>query len=96
MLSISWPVAVKEPHRQRSDALEVGGLPAQAGACGEGDALYTTGPGLALSVVTADCVPVLLAGPEGLAAVLRIRVNLNPHRVRIQFIEIYLNLEAMI
>jgi hypothetical protein len=44
-------------------------LPAQAGACGEGDALYTAETGLALSVVTADCVPVLLAGPEGLAAV---------------------------
>ncbi|HEV7785250.1 MAG TPA: polyphenol oxidase family protein, partial [Thermoanaerobaculia bacterium] len=44
-------------------------LPAQAGACGEGDALYTVETGLALSVVTADCVPVLLAGPEGLAAV---------------------------
>jgi YfiH family protein len=44
-------------------------LPAQAGACGEGDALYTVDSGLALSVVTADCVPVLIAGPEGLAAV---------------------------
>ncbi len=44
-------------------------LPAQAGACGEGDALYTADSGLALSVVTADCVPVLIAGPEGLAAV---------------------------
>lgn len=44
-------------------------LPAQAGACGEGDALYTGEAGLALSVVTADCVPVLVAGPEGLAAV---------------------------
>ncbi|MFY9822718.1 MAG: polyphenol oxidase family protein [Thermoanaerobaculia bacterium] len=47
-------------------------LPAEAGACGEGDALYTFPggeTGLALSVVTADCVPVLLAGPEGLAAV---------------------------
>jgi YfiH family protein len=43
-------------------------LPAVPGACGEGDAL-TGGDGLALSVVTADCVPVLLAGPGGLAAV---------------------------
>jgi YfiH family protein len=33
------------------------------GECGEGDALTTDRPGLALAVVTADCVPVLLAGP---------------------------------
>jgi YfiH family protein len=44
-------------------------LPAQVGACGEGDALYTAKTNLALSVVTADCVPVLVVGPEGLAAV---------------------------
>jgi purine-nucleoside/S-methyl-5'-thioadenosine phosphorylase / adenosine deaminase len=44
-------------------------LPARPGPCGEGDALYTEKAGLALSVVTADCVPVLLAGPEGLAAI---------------------------
>jgi hypothetical protein len=45
-------------------------LPARPGCCGEGDAVYGDAPGLALSVVTADCVPVLLAGPEGrLAAV---------------------------
>lgn len=44
-------------------------LPAQAGFCGEGDALWTDRAGLALSVITADCVPVVLAGPGGLAAV---------------------------
>lgn len=44
-------------------------LPASPGECGEGDALVTRAAGLALSVVTADCVPVLLAGPGGLAAV---------------------------
>jgi polyphenol oxidase len=44
-------------------------LPARAGACGEGDALWTERSGLALSVITADCVPVVLAGPGGLAAV---------------------------
>lgn len=44
-------------------------LPARPGHCGEGDALFGEAPGLALSVVTADCVPVLLAGPSGLAAV---------------------------
>lgn len=36
---------------------------ARPGICGEGDALWTDRPGLALSVVTADCVPVVLAGP---------------------------------
>jgi len=48
-------------------------LPAVAGECGAGDALWSAHPsgghGLALSIATADCVPVLLAGPEGLAAV---------------------------
>jgi YfiH family protein len=44
-------------------------LPARPGHCGEGDALFGDAPDLALSVVTADCVPVLLAGPRGLAAV---------------------------
>jgi YfiH family protein len=44
-------------------------LPARPGACGEGDALFTEEGGLALSVATADCVPVLVAGPRGLAAI---------------------------
>lgn len=44
-------------------------LPAHSGHCGEGDALFGSAPDLALSVVTADCVPVLLAGRRGLAAV---------------------------
>ncbi|HEX6902040.1 MAG TPA: polyphenol oxidase family protein [Thermoanaerobaculia bacterium] len=44
-------------------------LPARAGWCGEGDALYTEEAGLVLSVITADCVPVLVAGPEGLASI---------------------------
>jgi YfiH family protein len=44
-------------------------LPAQAGFCGEGDALYTEERGIALSVITADCVPVLVAGPGGIAAI---------------------------
>lgn len=34
-----------------------------------GDALWTDCKGLALSVVTADCVPLLLAGSDGIAAV---------------------------
>jgi polyphenol oxidase len=46
-------------------------LPAHPGACGEGDALLSRvgrEDGIALSIVTADCVPVLLAGPAGIAA----------------------------
>ncbi|HYH47477.1 MAG TPA: peptidoglycan editing factor PgeF [Thermoanaerobaculia bacterium] len=44
-------------------------LAALPGECGEGDALVSGPGGPALCVVTADCVPVLLAGPEGIAAV---------------------------
>jgi polyphenol oxidase len=43
-------------------------LAARAGDCGEGDALLAHEPGLALAIVTADCVPVLIAGPRRLAA----------------------------
>lgn len=57
------PVAwAKQIHSARA-------LPAHPGHCGEGDALFGNTPDLALSVVTADCVPILLAGPKGLAAV---------------------------
>lgn len=35
----------------------------QAGCAGEGDALVTRAPGLAVSVRTADCFPILLADP---------------------------------
>jgi hypothetical protein len=42
---------------------------AEAGECGEGDALVTRRAGLALRVVTADCVPVVLASPNAVAAV---------------------------
>ena len=41
----------------------------EPGLQGEGDALVTDRNGLALCVITADCVPVLLSGPGGLAAV---------------------------
>ena len=39
------------------------------GFAGEGDALVTARPGLALSVITADCVPVLIAMGDAIAAV---------------------------
>ncbi len=42
---------------------------AEPGCCGEGDALWTDRRSLALVVVTADCVPVLLAAPGRIAAV---------------------------
>jgi YfiH family protein len=35
---------------------------------GDGDALVTSEPGVALGILTADCVPVLLSGPGGVAA----------------------------
>ena len=41
----------------------------RGGLCGEGDALVTDRAGLALSVVTADCVPVLIAAGPRVAAV---------------------------
>ena len=44
-------------------------LAGRSGECGEGDALATSTRGLALSVVTADCVPVLLAADDRVAAV---------------------------
>lgn len=44
-------------------------LEAGEGDCGEGDALTTARSALALTVATADCVPVLLAGGGRVAAV---------------------------
>jgi YfiH family protein len=44
-------------------------LEARPGSCGEGDALATRQPDLALSVVTADCVPLLLGGEDEIASV---------------------------
>ncbi len=44
-------------------------LAAREGNCGEGDALISTTLDLALVVVTADCVPVLLAAADKVAAI---------------------------
>ena len=44
-------------------------LVAREGFCGRGDALWTDRTGLALSVITADCVPLVLAGGGRVAAV---------------------------
>ncbi|MDA8016159.1 MAG: polyphenol oxidase family protein [Thermoanaerobaculia bacterium] len=50
------PAWVRQIHS--ADVLEA----RSSGPCGPADALTTRGAGLGLSVVTADCVPVLLAG----------------------------------
>src|SRR4051812_50133243 len=44
-------------------------LPARPGFCGEGDGLFTEERGLALSVITADCGPLLMAGAPGVGPV---------------------------
>jgi YfiH family protein len=49
---------VVDAHRQGVD-----------GSRGDGDALIARAEGLALAIVTADCVPVLLAGDDAVAAV---------------------------
>lgn len=46
----------------------VAAAPGACGVIGEGDALVVTEPGTTVGVLTADCVPVLMVGPEGAAA----------------------------
>lgn len=58
-LELAW---ARQVHSARA-------LEATPGNCGEGDALVTGRPGLALCVAIADCVPVLLASGDRLAAV---------------------------
>ncbi len=58
-LAIAW---ARQVHSARV-------LEARPGDCGEGDALITRERGLGLTIATADCVPVLLAGRCTLAAV---------------------------
>lgn len=59
-----WPVArVSQVHGDGLLEATTGGV------IGEADALYTTTSGLLLCVRVADCVPVLLAGPQVVAAV---------------------------
>ncbi len=42
---------------------------ARDGPCGEGDGLWTAEPGLALCIVTADCVPIVCGSQRRLAAI---------------------------
>lgn len=67
-LDAAWPGASRAlaAMRQVHGSTVLEGRP---GGCGEGDALVTTTPGLALAVVTADCVPILLASAERVAAI---------------------------
>lgn len=44
-------------------------LDATPGSNGQGDALITDRAGLALAIVTADCLPILVAGPTRIAAI---------------------------
>ena len=55
--------ALRQVHSARAVAV------AGPGFHGEADGLHTGEAGLALSVITADCVPVVVAGPGGLAAI---------------------------
>ncbi|MCP4202074.1 MAG: laccase domain-containing protein [bacterium] len=43
--------------------------PAAIGDCGEGDGLWTQRRGLALSIVTADCIPIVCGSENGMAAI---------------------------
>jgi hypothetical protein len=54
--------ALRQVHSARVVGVDAGGF------AGEGDGLVTARPGLALSVITADCVPVLIAAPGAVAA----------------------------
>ena len=55
----------KQVHR--ADVLEVDA--GQSGVLGEADALIARVPGPVLAILTADCTPVVLAGPSGVAIV---------------------------
>lgn len=61
-LSQSWPgptATLKQTHSDQVHVVEA----VCGGEQGEGDALVTNVPGTAISIRTADCVPVLLADP---------------------------------
>jgi YfiH family protein len=58
--SLSWPdtsalATLKQVHSNRVVVAETGGL------LGEGDALISNRPGIALAIRTADCLPILIA-----------------------------------
>jgi polyphenol oxidase len=57
------PAAVVWMHQVHGRNVAVAGRPRPAGAVPAADAVVTADPDLALAVLTADCVPVLLADP---------------------------------
>lgn len=68
----AWPTGLLPAGVERSWLTQIHSaltLEARPGACGEGDALIVRRPALAAIVAVADCVPVLLAGRAGVAAV---------------------------
>lgn len=68
----AWPPGLLPPGVARGWLTQVHSARALDGApgpCGEGDALVVRRPALAATVAVADCVPVLLAGSAGVAAV---------------------------
>lgn len=62
------PTGVEAAWLDQIHSADVHGVEAP-GCAGEGDALVTDRSGMALAVVTADCVPVLLAGAGHISAV---------------------------
>ena len=65
--SESAVAVVHQVHGDRIVEAEGGGSPLRPQQ--DADAIYTMEPGIFLAVRTADCVPILLAGPGGVAAV---------------------------
>jgi YfiH family protein len=59
-LQLSWPRQIHS-----SVLLEA----EREGCCGDGDAIHTDKSGVALSVVTADCLPIVVAGPSHLTTI---------------------------
>jgi YfiH family protein len=64
------PVVLQDAWEQRPDKTQVHGVAtaqvtAVAQLCGEVDGLYSSTAGIPVSVITADCVPILLARRDG-------------------------------
>lgn len=62
---VSSLVLARQVHGTR--VLEVDG--SASGIVGEADALVTRSPGVVLAILSADCAPVVLAGPDGVGIV---------------------------
>ena len=67
-LEPAW-VGGDRPHVRMRQVHGTTVLAARVGLCGESDAMVTTLPELALVVVTADCVPILVASGDRVAAI---------------------------